>query len=99
VQVAIDAVWKSLCATGQVDQIWLLHPCPNGRALAIDALWGKKLADQFPGEHTQLIVYADDDHCGLIFQASRVKGKLEYPAFSGGSMSARRRLAHAGALK
>jgi len=98
VQLALDAEVKRLCATNEIDQVWDAHPCSNARANAIHTLSADRLANQFPDQEAQLVIFADDDYCGLTLQVCRARGKLEYPAFRGVSMSARRRLRQVKAL-
>jgi hypothetical protein len=64
---------------------------------AVHQLSDARLANQFPDCEAKLWVYADDDYCGLTLLVCR-KGKPEYPAFAGVSMSARRNLDREGVL-
>jgi hypothetical protein len=99
VEIALEAAIQEVCASGEIDSIWKVWPCDQGKALAAHKLMlhvlGQKFVDQ--GE-VNLSVYADNDYCGFTLQVNPSPTRPETAVFRGIPMSARRNLAREGAL-
>jgi hypothetical protein len=99
VEAALEAAVKEICASGEIDKVWRIWPCDQGKAIAAHELMIHSLGQKFVDKgEVNLSVYADNDYCGFTLQVNPIPMRPEPAVFRGIPMSARRNLEREGAL-